>query len=252
MVAKEFSLQGKVAIVAGDGQAWSQHVALPLADAGADVVVVGRKGKGIAEIAERVRGLGRKAIAIPANVTNAVEVRNMVKQATAGFGKIDILVNGPNLQFAKPLLEVSKKEWRRVIETNLTSVFICCQVVGKHMMEQRKGTIINIASGLALRGVANFAVYCASMGGVLQFSKALALEWAPANIRVNSIGPGWFSGEKAGTEEIGKDPLLRFIPMRHRGRPDDIAALVVYLASDASQYVTGQMFAVDGGAIAHG
>ena len=252
MVAEEFSLQGKIAIVGGDGRAWGQHVSLALADAGADVVIAAPKKRSIEETVERARGLGRRAMAIPTDVTNAAEIQKMVEQAIAGFGKIDILVNGTDLQLARPLLEVSEREWRRVIETNLTSVFLCSQAVGKHMMEQKKGTIINIASGLALRGVANCAAYCASMGGVLQFTKALALEWAPANIRVNSIGPGWFSEDEVDTEEAQKDPLVRFIPMRRRGRPDDIGSLVVYLASDASQYVTGQTFVVDGGAIAHG
>ena len=252
MVAEEFSLRGKVAIVAGDGRAWGQHVALALADAGADVVIAAPKKRQIEETAERARGLGQRAIAIPTDVANAAEIQQMVEQAIAGFGKIDILVNGTDLQFAKPFLDVSEREWRRVIETNLTSVFLCSQAVGKHMMEQKKGTIINIASGLALRGVANCAAYCASMGGVVQFTKALALEWAPANIKVNSIGPGWFSEDEVGTEGAQKDPLVRFIPMRRRGRPDEIGSLVVYLASDASQYVTGQTFVVDGGAIAHG
>jgi NAD(P)-dependent dehydrogenase (short-subunit alcohol dehydrogenase family) len=251
MIAEEFSLRGKVAIVTGDGRAWGQHVALALADAGADVAIATLKRNWVEETIERARGLGRKAVAIPSDVTNAVEVQKMVEQVVAGFGKIDILVNGTDLQFAKPFLEVSEKEWRRVIETNLTSVYLCSQAVGRHMVEQKKGAIINIASGLALRGVANCAAYCASMGGVLQFTKALALEWAPLNIRVNSIGPGWFSEDEVGTEEMQKDPLVRFIPMRRRGRPDEIGSLVVYLASDASQYVTGQIFVVDGGTIAH-
>lgn len=252
MIAEKFSLQGKVAIVAGDGRVWDRHVALALADAGADVVIAAPKKGGIDETAERARGLGRRAMAIPTDVTNAAEIQKMVGQAIAEFGKVDILVNGTDLQFAKPLLEVSEKEWRQVIETNLTSVFLCSQAVGKHMMEQKKGTIINIASGLALRGVANYAAYCASVGGVVQFTKALGLEWALANIRVNSIGPGWFSEDEVGPEEAKQDPLARFTPMKRRGRPNDIGLLVVYLASDASQYVTGQTFVVDGGAIARG
>jgi len=219
MVAEEFSLHGKVAIIAGDGRAWAQHVSLALADAGADVVIAAPEKRWIEETAEQARGMGRRAMAIPTDVTNAAAIQKMVVQAIAEFGTIDILVNGTDLQFAKPLLEVSEREWKRVIETNLLSVFLCSQAVGRHMMEQKKGAIINIASGLGLRGVANCAAYCASMGGVLQFTKALALEWAPANIRVNGIGPGWFSDDEVGTEEAQKDPLVRFIPMRRRGSP---------------------------------
>jgi NAD(P)-dependent dehydrogenase (short-subunit alcohol dehydrogenase family) len=224
---------------------------MALAEAGADIVVAMKNEKSLGETLEKAWQLGRKAVAISTDVTDSAEVQRMVEQAIDGFGKIDILVNVANIQLAKPLLEVSEHEWQQVMETNLTSVFLCCRAVGKHMMAQKKGTIINIASGLALRGVANFAPYCASMGGVLQFTRALALEWALANIRVNGIGPGWFEN-KAAANESGRDPLLRFIPMKRRGRPDDITGLVVYLASDASQYVTGQMFVVDGGTIAHG
>ncbi|MFQ5987378.1 MAG: SDR family NAD(P)-dependent oxidoreductase [Dehalococcoidia bacterium] len=248
---EEFSLQGKVAIVTGDGRAWSKHIALALAEAGADVVLAARNQKGIEESAQEVRRLGRRAMAIPTDVTKSTEIQRMVERAIAEFAKIDILVNGAELQFAKPFLEVSEEEWKRVIETNLTSVFLCSKAVGKHMMEQKKGRIINIASGLALRGVANSAAYCASMGGILQFTKALALEWARENIRVNSIGPGWFSEEGVSEEEAKQDPLLRYIPLKRRGRPADIGSLVVYLASAASEYVTGQIFIVDGGLIAH-
>lgn len=248
MVIQEMSLQGKVAIVAGDGRMWAGPVARALAEAGADIVIAARRTELIEQTASEVKELGRRAIAIPTDVTDSGQVNRMAETALSQFGKIDVLVNCANLEFAKPFLEVAEEEWHRVLDANLTSVFLCSRAVGKHMMEQKRGGIINIASGLALRGVPNCTAYCATMGGVLQLTKALALEWARDNIRVNSIGPGWFS-EKV-TDKV-KDPLLRYIPMKRLGHPTEIGPLVVYLASDASEYVTGQIFIVDGGAIAH-
>lgn len=249
MVADEFSLQGNVAIVAGDGRDWARYIALALAEAGADIVVAARNREAAEGTAEEVRRLGRRALAIPTDVTDPPQVQRMVERAVAEFGRVDILVNGTDLEFAKPFLEVTEKEWHRVLDTNLTSAFLCTRAVGRHMLEQKKGKIINIASGLGVRGLPHATAYCASMGGLVQFTKALALEWARDNIRVNCIGPGWFSEEVG---EAQQDPLLRYIPMRRRGHPREIGSLAVYLASDASEYVSGQTFFVDGGVIAHG
>jgi NAD(P)-dependent dehydrogenase (short-subunit alcohol dehydrogenase family) len=248
MIVDEFSLQGKVAIVAGDGRAWARYIALALAEAGADIVVAARNPDAVEETAAEVRRLGRRALAIPTDVTDSRQVQSMVERAIADFGKVDVLVNGTDLEFAKPLLDVTEEEWHRVLDTNLTAAFLCSRAVGRHMLEQKKGRIINIASGLGARGLPHATAYCASMGGLIQFTKALALEWARDNIRVSCIGPGWFS-EEAG--EAQPDPLLRYIPMRRRGHPREIGPLAVYLASDASEYVTGHTYFVDGGVIAH-
>lgn len=245
---EELSLRGKVAIVAGDGRAWDRYIALALAEAGAEVVIAAPKPE---EAAQEVRRLGGRAVAIPVDVTKSSEVEKMVERTIAEFSKVDILVNSADLEFAKPLLEVTEEEWHRVVEANLTSIFLCSKAVGKHMLEQKKGRIINIASGLAVRGLPNSTAYCAAKGGVLQFTRALALEWARENIRVNAIGPGWFSKGEVSDEEGQQDPLLRYLPMRRRGHPSELGVLVVYLASDASDYVSGQIFFVDGGVLAH-
>jgi NAD(P)-dependent dehydrogenase (short-subunit alcohol dehydrogenase family) len=150
-----------------------------------------------------------------------------------------------NVNFAKPLIEIGENEWHQVIDANLTSLFLCCKVVGRYMLEQEAGRIVNITSGLGTAGLPNGTVYCASMGGVIQFTKALALEWARQNIRVNAIGAGWMDN----TKELD-DLVVRYIPERRPGHPEDLATLMIFLASDASSYLSGHLYLVDGGLMA--
>ena len=171
MVSKAFNLGGKTALVAGDSRFWSKYVVAALAEAGADVAVAAGNSQALEGVVEEVRRLGRKAIAIPTDVTQSSQVSKMVEQAVTEFGKIDIMVNAFDLEFAKPLMEITEDEWHRVIDINLTSVFRCCQAVGRHMLQQKKGRIINIISCLAERGLPNRAAYCATMGGVLQLTE---------------------------------------------------------------------------------
>ena len=252
MIPKVFSLEGKVAVVAGAGRSWLKTLASCLAEAGADVALASQDEKQMREAAEVVRGRGRGMMTIPADVTSDQQLEELAAKSISQWGKIDILVNSLDLQFAKPLLEVAEEEWYRVITTNLTAVFLCTKAVGKHMMERKEGKVITISSGLAERGLPNSTAYCASKAGVGAFTRALALEWAQENIQVNAIGVGWFSEETAGEEGEPTDPLLRYIPIRRLGRPDDLEALLVYLASDASSYVTGQTYYISGGVMAHG
>ncbi len=251
MVLSEFNLEGKVAIITGNGKGWGKHLALALAEAGADIVLAASSKKAIEETAKEVRQMGRRAIAIPTDISKSSDIEKMVEMAISQFGKIDILVNSPDLEFAKPFLEVTEGEWHRVINTNLTTVFLCSQTVGKHMVAQKRGRIINVISGLAMRGLSNSAAYCAAKGGVIQLTRALAQEWARDNIRVNALGHGWLSEETISEEEQLKDPLVRYIPVRRLGRPADLGALLVFLASDACDYITGQAFFADGGVLAH-
>lgn len=251
MVSEKFNLRGKTALVAGDSQFWGKYAAAALAEVGADVAVAAKSSKKLEEAAGEVRHLGRKAIAIPTDMTKSSQVQEMVEQAMAEFGKIDILINTADLQFAQPFLEITEDEWHRVTETNLTSTFLCCQAVGKHMLKQKKGRIINITSCLAERGLSNGAAYCVAMGGILQLTRALALEWAREGITVNAIGAGWFS-EMNTTGAVQEDFLLRYLPLKRYGHPKEIGSLVVYLASDATDFVTGQLLYVDGAVMAHG
>ena len=250
MVSEEFKLSGKKALVAGDGRFWGKYAAAALAEAGADVAVAAKNSKKLEEAVGEVQRLGRKAVAIPTDMTKSSQVQKMVEQAIAELGKIDILVNAADLEFAKPFLKITEDEWHRVMEANLNSVFLCCQAVGKHMLEQKKGRIINIVSCMAERGLINGAAYCVAMGGVVQLTRALALEWAREGITVNAIGAGWFSErDKTGAEQ--EDLLLRYLPLKRYGHPREIGSLVVYLASDATEFVTGQTMYIDGALLAH-
>jgi len=250
MVSAEFGLNGKSALVAGDSRFWSKHVSVALAEAGADVAIAGKDSKKLDEAVAEVQRLGRKAVAITTDTTQSTQVQKMVDQAVAGLGKIDILVNAADLEYAKPFVDITEKEWNRVMASNLTSVFLTCQAVGKHMLKQEKGRIINIISCLAERGMINGAAYCASMGGVLEITRTLALEWGRNGIRVNAIGAGWPS-ETETTGAEGEEKLLRYLPLKRYGHPGEIGSMVIYLASDASDYVSGQFMYVDGGIMAH-
>lgn len=251
MVPKEFNLEGRVAMIATTGRKWLGALASYLAEAGADVALASQERKEVEGAAEKVKHLGRQVMVLPMDVTNYQQVEDMVSKVVSQWGKIDILVNNFNLKFGKPLLEVTEKEWEKVISANLTPVFICTKAVGKHMLERKQGKVIIFTSGLAERGLPNSAVYCASQGGIIQFTRALALEWARQNIQVNAIGTGWMADEPLGVAEDVMNRLIRYIPLKRLGRPDDVANLLIYLASDASSYVSGQTFYVDGGVMAH-
>ena len=252
MIPKEFSLSGKVAVVGGAGRSWLKELATYLAEAGADVVLYGQDGQEMAAAAQAVKKMGRRAMTGTAKVTSSREVEKMVATAVAQFGQIDILVNSFDRQFAKPLVEVTVDEWNRVMATNLNAVFVGTKAVGKHMLERKQGKIVTISSGLAERGLPNSTAYCASKGGVIQFTRALALEWARQNVRVNAIALGWMAEGAEAQEGDLRNLFTRFIPVLRLGQPDDLAAVLVYLASDASSFVTGSTFYVTGGLMAHG
>lgn len=250
MVAKDFELGGKVALVAGDSEYWSKYAGAALAEAGADVAFAARNGKRIEEAAGEVSQRGQKTLTITTDMTDAAQVQKMVDQVVAQFGRIDILVNANNLQLAKRFLDTSESEWHRMFNVNLDTVFHSCQAVGKQMIKQKKGRIINLISCLAERGVANFTAYCAAMGGVLQLTRALDIEWGKYGITINAIGTGWMSEtEKTGAPQ--EDLLLKYIPLKRYGRPEEVGSLLVYLASDTTDFFTGQLLYVDGAAMCH-
>lgn len=250
MTAKQFALNGKTALVAGDSHFWSKYAAAALAEAGADVAVAAKNTKKVEEAVSDVQKLGSKAVAITADLSSGAGVQKMVDEAIAGLGKIDILVNATDLQVAIPFMELTESELGRVMDANFMTVFRTCQAVGKHMLQQNNGRIINVTSCYSERGIINGAAYCVSMGGVLQLTKTLSLEWALEGITVNAIAAGWFSetGE-AKTDDEAR--LIRYIPSKRFGHPSEIGPVLVYLASDAADFTTGQLMAVDGGAMAH-
>ena len=249
-VTAEWDLSGKVALITGDRRGWTPFLASALAEAGADVAVAGTVDSDAADAAEAVRSQGRATLAIDADLVDSRHVGDMVSKVVSGLGRLDILVNNARVDYAKPLVEVSETDWDSVFSFNVTSTFLCSQAAGRWMLAHGGGRIVNIGSGLAARGVWDSAMACAAQGAIRQLTAALALEWARANIRVNAIGAGWIATEPS-SDEAQHESLVRFIPSRRKGHPTDICGLLVYLASDACDFVTGQMIFVDGGAIAH-
>lgn len=250
MISEEFNLRGKTALVAGKSKYWAKYAAGALAEAGADVAIAAKNASKLEQAAREVRAQGTKALTVLTDTTDAAQVHEAVQQVIAEYGRIDILVNAADLEFAKPFLETSESEWRRVLDTNLTSAFHCCQAVGKQMIEQKKGRIINLISCLAERGVANYAAYCAAMGGVLQLTRALDIEWAQHGITTNAIGTAWMS-ETEKTGDPQEELLLKYVPLKRYGHPREMGPLLVYLASDTTDFFTGQFLYADGAAMSH-
>lgn len=253
MGLEAFSLAGKVALVTGSGRGIGRGIAEGLAAAGADIVLVARTEGQLQEVADVIRGMGRRALCCPADVTVTAQVESAVARALAEFGQIDILCNVAGMNLRNPIIETTDEDWDTVVNTNLKSVFIVSRAVGRHMVARRRGKVINIASLTSVIGIPNTVPYCASKGGVVQLTKALAIEWAPYRINVNAIGPGYLRTEM--TEPVYADPKRRAwiesrIPFGFSAVPSDLAGTAVFLASDASNYITGQVVYVDGGWLA--
>ncbi len=250
-IPAEWNLSGKAAIITADRRGWTPYLAAALAEAGADVAIAGAEDSDMREAAAAVEREGRRALAVATDVTDSAQAGAAVERALAEFGKIDILVNNARVEFGKPFADVTDDEWKRVMDFNVSSVFVFCQAVGKHMLERGRGRIINMNSGLAVRGLWNSTAACASHGAVHQLTSALALEWARSNIRVCGIGAGWVTTDEPDAD-AQPDLLDRYLPSRRRGHPTDLCGLLVYLASDADDFITGQTVFIDGGALAHG
>jgi len=247
-----FDLTGKVAIVAGGSGGLGKGMATGLADAGATVIIAGRnKEKLAAAVDEIIAATGGKVFGMSLDITSAKSLAEFVSEVADRFGHIDILVNSAGINIRRPALEFEEADWDKVCDTQLKYVFFMTQAVARHMVENKiKGRIINIGSLSSMIGLKNMVAYCASKGAIVQVTKALANEWAPYGITVNAICPGYFMTEL--TKPLLSDPEVmkkycEKIPVGRTGVPDDLASTVVYLASDASGYVTGQELYVDGG-----
>ena len=249
-IPDEWTLTGKTAVVTADRRGWTPFLASALAEAGANVAVVGAAASDMSDAAAAVRDQGRKALEVPTDLTSASEIEAMAERVSSELGDIDVLVNNARVEFGKPFVEVTEREWKAVFDFNVGSMFLCCQAAGRRMVERGGGRIVNITSGLAVRGLWNSVAACASHGAVHQLTAALALEWSRSNVRVNGIGAGWITTD-APSAEGEKDQLERYLPSRRRGHPEDLCGLLVYLASDACDFVTGQTMFIDGGALAH-
>jgi 2-deoxy-D-gluconate 3-dehydrogenase len=248
-----FSLKGKNALVTGSRTGLGAAIAVGLAEAGANVVIHGRSTEGMDRVCAAIRDAGAKAITATGDVARPDVCEKLVELTTQEFGCIDILINNAGIIRRTPAAEVSSKDWHDVIDANLTAVFRLSQLAGRHMIERKSGKIINIASLLAFQGGILVPAYAAAKGAVAQLTKALANEWAPLGINVNAIAPGYMA--TSNTAALREDPvrsrqILDRIPAGRWGDAKDIAGAAVFLASPASDYISGHVLVVDGGWLA--
>jgi NAD(P)-dependent dehydrogenase (short-subunit alcohol dehydrogenase family) len=249
-VTTPFDLTGRVALVTGASRGLGQTFARALARAGADVAITSRTLDSLRSFQTEIESTGRRAIPLELDVRDEGSIRRAVEAAHAAFGKIDILVNNAGCNVRKKAVDVSWEDWNLVLDTNLRGAFFVAQSVAKHMIPRGSGRIINIGSVTSMFGFAGLGPYGASRGGIRQLTMSLADDWGPQGITVNCLAPGWFKTEQNKVLYEDKEwleYLLDRIPLRRTGRPEDLEGAVVFLASDASAYVTGQTLLVDGG-----
>jgi len=248
-------LLDRVAIVTGSSRGIGKAIALALAREEAHVVVNYSTNVQAAEkVAEEIRALGREALVIRADVSKRADVDQMVERVVDKFGRIDVLVNNAGVCTVRPAEVMSEEDWDRDIDIDLKGVFLCSQAVGRVMMKQNGGNIINIASMVAEIALPGHAAYCAAKAGVISLTKVLAIEWAKHNIRVNAIAPGFIETEMV-SEMVAKglrskeelESIKKRAPMRRLGRPEEIARLALFLASEESEFMTGETIFMDGG-----
>ncbi len=254
-VRNMFDLKGKVAIVTGGGRGIGLKMAEGLAEAGADIVLCSRKVENCEKAAQDLAKSGIKTLASACDVKSSADIQSVVDRTLEKFGRLDILINNSGANWGAPPEDYPLKGWEKVMETNMTGAFLFSQIAGRVMIRQKSGSIINIASVMGIIGMesdaADAIAYSASKGALITFTKDLAAKWAKYNIRVNAVAPGWFPTDM--TEWVlgqhGKK-ILSHVPMGRFGEGDELKGAVVYLASEASRYVTGIVLPVDGGLLA--
>lgn len=247
---KLFDLTGKAALITGASRGLGKGMALALAEAGADVMLVARGRDGLRDTAAAAEAFGRRAVVEPCDLADPAAPAHLVERAVEVFGHLDVLVTAAALQVRKPAVEMTLDDWDRLVNVNLRSVYFLCQQAGIQMIAQGRGKIINIASLTSVASWPDVSIYCATKGGIVQMTKAFALEWGPKNVQVNAIGPGTFHTEL--TDAMYRDPerrakIVNRVPMGRPGAPEDLAGATIFLASDASNYMTGQVIYIDGG-----
>jgi 3-oxoacyl-[acyl-carrier protein] reductase len=245
-----FDLNDKVALVTGAARGLGQAIAVKLAEAGADIALCDLNAEWLEETAEKVKALGRRAECYAVNVADGESVTAGVKAIEKDFGKIDVLVNNAGITKDGLMMRMSEDDWDAVLNVNLKGAFLCTKAAMRGMMKQRSGTIVNIASVIGLMGNAGQANYAASKGGVIAFSKTVAKELASRNIRCNAVAPGFIrTAMTDALDEEVQNKMKELIPLSRFGEPEDVANVVLFLASDASAYVTGQVISTCGGMV---
>ena len=253
MVFDQFKLDGYVSIITGAGQGLGKYMAMGLAEAGSNIVIPARTFEKAEQSAEEIASLGVKTLPLHTDVTKPESVNSMIEKVIDQFGKVDVLINNAGIAKHAKVEEMNYQDWLDVIDCNLNGVLLVTQAVGRHMIERRKGSIINISSmsGIIVNTPQNQAAYNSSKAGVIALTKSIACEWARYNVRVNTIAPGYMrigAAEKMFKE--GGSMVERWMsmtPMGRPGKPEELQGIALYLASEASSFVTGGVFTIDGG-----
>lgn len=251
-----FNLDGQVAIVTGGGRGLGEQFAWGLAEAGAEVVLCSRKINNCQEVADKIKEAGGRATAFSCDVSQENEVIQMVEKVKEKYGKVDILINNSGATWGSPIEQMTVEQWQKVQNVNSLGTFLCCREVGKIMKEQKKGKIINVSSIAGLVGMhpqfMEAAGYHASKGAIIAFSKDLAAKWGAFNINVNVLAPGFFPTDigKVIYEQAMKNGTMGYVPLNRLGSEEDLKGVGVFLASKASDYITGAVIIVDGGVTA--
>jgi NAD(P)-dependent dehydrogenase (short-subunit alcohol dehydrogenase family) len=250
MSEKLFDLSGKVAIVTGASRGLGQYFGRALATAGADLVITSRSLDSLEAFRKEIESIGRKALPLQLDVRDYDSIQQMAEDAWDHYGQIEILVNNAGCNVRKPSVDITWDDWNLVLDTNLRGTFFVAQAAARKMIPHRYGRIVNIGSVTSVFGYAGLAPYCASRGGVKQLTMSLADDWGKFGITVNCLAPGWFKTEQTRLlyeDETWVDYLVDRIPLKRPGSPHDLDGALVFLASDAAEYITGQTMLIDGG-----